>query len=85
MSKIEIDLPPVLAEFLESQVEAGLYNSVGAAIDDAVRRDYEGLDERVEAIRAALEAGLADIKAGRTSELRIEEFLAEARALSRAD
>lgn len=79
MSKIEIELSPVLEEFLESQVEAGLYKSVADAIEGAVRREYDGEDVRIEAIRAALAPGLADIEAGRTRELGLDEILAKAR------
>jgi putative addiction module CopG family antidote len=80
MSKIEIDLPPVLADFLNGQVEAGLYNSVSDAITDAIRREYDGDDARVEALRAALAPGLADIAAGRVQELTLDEILSNARA-----
>lgn len=82
MSKIDIELPKVLAEFLESQVEAGLYNSVSDAVEDAVRKQYEDDGASIEALRAALAPGLADIKAGRVRELTIDEILAEARSAS---
>lgn len=83
MSRIDIELPPVLAEFLASQVEAGLYKSVEDAIEDAVRRQYEADDVHVETLRAALAPGLADIEAGRVHELTIDEILAEARGRAR--
>ena len=80
MTKIEVELPPVLAEFLESLVEAGLYNDVGAAIEDAVRRDYEGRDMREEAIRTALAPGVAEADAGVFFEGTIDDIIAEAKA-----
>lgn len=83
MSKVEIELPPVLAEFLERQVEAGVYNSVTDAVEDAVRREYEGEGVRLEALRSALAPGLADIEAGRTRELSLDDILASARASAR--
>jgi putative addiction module CopG family antidote len=84
MTKFEINLPPALAEFVRAQVEAGLYNSSADAIEDAVRQLYEDDDARLEALRAALAPGLADVAAGRVSELDLEELLAEARASTRA-
>ena len=87
MSKIEVDLPPVLADFLEGQVEAGLYKSVPDAIEDAVRRaandDWVEGQVKIEAIRAALAPGLADIEAGRVKELTLDEILTTARAGAR--
>lgn len=80
MTEIVLELPPMLAEFLERQVEAGVYNSVTDAVEDAVRREYEGESARLEALRAALAPGLADIEAGRVRELALGEILASARA-----
>lgn len=83
MSKIDVELPAVLEEFLESQVEAGLYKSVADAVEDAVRRQYEGDDARLEALKAALAPGLADVEAGRVHELTVDEILADARTADR--
>lgn len=80
MSKFEIELPPALSDYLEDQVEAGLFKSVSDAVEHAVRRDYDGEDVRLDVLRAALAPGLADIAAGRSRELTIEEILANARA-----
>lgn len=80
MNKIAVNLPKALTEFLELQVEAGLYHTVQDAIEDAVRRMSETDDAKLEALRAALAPGLADIEAGRFFEGTIEDILAEARA-----
>ncbi len=80
MSKIEVDLPPALAEFVQSQVDAGLYNRPADVIEDAVRRASEEIWPDAEAVRAALAPGLADIEAGRFFDGTIEDILAEARA-----
>lgn len=85
MSKIEINLPPALAEFVEAQVEAGLYNSAADVVEDAVRRASEEIwpeSAQLALLRAAIAEGLADIEAGRVSECSIEEIIAEARAAS---
>lgn len=84
MTKFEIDLPPALADFVRAQVESGLYSSNEDAIEDAVRQLYQDDDARLEALRAALAPGLADVAAGRVAELDLEHLLAEARASTRA-
>jgi len=80
MSKIEIDLPPALADFVQGQVDAGLYNTPADVIEDVVRRASEEIWPDVEAVRAALAPGLADAEAGRFYEGTIEDIIAEARA-----
>lgn len=84
MSKIEVELPPALTNYLEAQVEAGLYKSVADVVEAAVRRaadeDWVGYSADVETIRAALAPGLADIEAGRVQEVKVDEILAKARA-----
>lgn len=80
MSKIEIELPPALADFVQNQVDAGLYNTPADVIEDVVRRASEEIWPDVEAVRAALAPGLADIKAGRFYEGTIEDIIVEARA-----
>ncbi len=85
MSKIEIQLPRALADFVEGQVEAGLFKSVEDAVEDAVRRASEEIwpeSAQLALIRAAIAEGLEDIEAGRTSECSIEDIIAEARAAS---
>ena len=84
MSKFEVDLPPELSDFLQRQVDAGLHKTVADVIEDAVRRSWEDDDGQLEALRAALAPGLADIEAGRVLELTIEEILADARGGARA-
>lgn len=80
MSKIEVDLPPALADFLVEQVEAGLYHSVEDAVEHAVRRLSEVEEAKLSALRAAFAPGLADVAAGRLFEGTIEDILDEARA-----
>jgi putative addiction module CopG family antidote len=80
MNKITIELPPVLAEFLERQVEAGLYNSAADAIEDAVRKFYNDDGFRIEAVRAALAPGVAEADAGVYFEGTIDDIIADAKA-----
>lgn len=80
MSKIEIDLPDGLIEFMEAQVQAGLYASVQDAIEDAVRRASEDDAAKETAVRALIAKGLADLDAGRVFEGTVEDIIAEAKA-----
>ncbi|HYD86173.1 MAG TPA: type II toxin-antitoxin system ParD family antitoxin [Vitreimonas sp.] len=69
-----------VAEFVQGQVDAGLYNSAADVIEDAVRRASEEIWPNAEAIRAALAPGVAEADAGVFYEGTIEDILAEARA-----
>ena len=81
MSKFEIELPAALSEFIEGQVEAGLYNNAADAIQDAVRRlseeDWSGKEA---AIRAALAPGVAEADAGIFFDGTMRDIIADARA-----
>lgn len=83
MSKFEIELSPALSDFVQRQVEAGLYKSAQDVVEEAVRRaaleDWVEADAKTEALRAALQEGLADIEAGRVFECSVDDIIAEAR------
>lgn len=80
MNKIEIELPAGLAEFVEAQVQAGLYESVQDAIADAVRRVSEDDEAKAAAVRGVIVQGLADLDAGRFFEGTVDDIIAEAKA-----
>lgn len=79
MSKIEVDLPPELFDFLQRQVDAGLFKTVADVIEDAVRRSWEDDDAQVEAVRAALAPGVAEANAGIYFDGTIDDIIAEAK------
>lgn len=79
MSKIELDLPPDLSQFVRGQVEAGLYHSAEDVIEDAVRRLSEADEAKIKAIKAALAPGLAEADAGDYFEGGAVEIIAAAR------
>lgn len=80
MSKLEIDLPPELSDFLQRQVDAGLYKTVADVIEDAVRRSWEDDDWQIEAVRSALAPGVAEADAGIYFDGTIDDIIAEAKA-----
>ena len=79
MSKFEISLPPVLSDFVRRQVDAGIYDTPAAAIEDAVRRLSEADDAKLVALRAAIAPGVAEADAGVFYEGSIDDIVAEAR------
>ena len=80
MSKFEVDLPPELSDFLQRQVDAGLFKTVADAIEDAVRRSWGEDDARLDAVRAALAPGVAEADAGIYFDGTIDDIIAEAKA-----
>lgn len=65
MARIDIDEPYMA--FLESQVRAGLFNSISEAARDAIRKQMEEHEKRrVSSIYSAIALGESAIQAGRT-------------------
>lgn len=68
MSTLTVSLPPRLDEFVSATLESGRYSSASEVIGEGLRllaaRD-EVEAARVEAFKAEVAAGLADIEAGR--------------------
>ncbi len=65
MARIDINEP--YENFLKSQVEAGLFRSITAAAEDAIRKQMIEQEKlRVGSVHAALTKGEADIQEGRT-------------------
>lgn len=79
MSKFEVDLSPALSGFIRRQVEAGLCDTSGQAIEDAVRRSSENDGAKIEAIKAALAPGVAEADAGIFYDGDIDDIIAEER------
>jgi putative addiction module CopG family antidote len=83
MSTFEVKLPPALSAFLRRQIEAGVYDTPSAAIEDAVRRLSETDDAKLAALRAAIAPGVAEAEAGVFYHGTMEDIIAEARAARR--
>jgi len=77
-----IELAPELEQLVQEQVNAGLYPSSSAAVNAAVARMFaEESPEELAELRALIDVGLDDIKAGRIVEnFDLKEFLAECRS-----
>jgi len=64
MARIDLDDP--YTSFLESQVKAGLYNTISEAARAAIRREMEIAEaRRVASVLAEIEKGEEDIREGR--------------------
>lgn len=65
MSRIDLNNP--YTDYLQSQVESGLFRSITAAAEAAIHRQMvEDEKLRLSSIGAAIAKGEADIQAGRT-------------------
>lgn len=65
MARLDINKP--YEEFLKSQVQNGLFRSITAAAEDAIRKqmlEYES--RRIESVLAAVAIGENDVKEGKT-------------------
>ena len=67
-----IELPEDLRAFAEEQVRAGKAQSVDEVVRDAVKQ------RQLEALRAELDAGIAELEAGQRVETSTDELMAEA-------
>jgi len=67
-------LPPDLEQFVQSQLSQGKYQSAADVVCDAVRLLRER-EERLEALRAEVDQGLAQIERGEAIELDSDEAI----------
>lgn len=74
---ISADLGPVLETYVEKLVEKGRYNSKSEVIREGIRLVQER-EARLAALDAAIEVGLADVRAGRV--IPAEEVYAQLRS-----
>jgi antitoxin ParD1/3/4 len=74
---ISADLGPVLETYVETLVEKGRYNSKSEVIREGIRLVQER-ETRLAALDAAIEVGLADVRAGRV--IPAEEVYAQLRS-----
>jgi antitoxin ParD1/3/4 len=65
---VALTLPPELERFVQSQVEAGLYQTPGEVIRDALLllllQDHEIRDRRLERLRAEPQRGIEQLERG---------------------
>lgn len=80
---LNVSLPPELENRVRRHVESGLYGSASEVIREALRL-FEAYQEMraasLVALKADIDQGIADIKAGRTREIDIEAIKQRGRA-----
>lgn len=65
MARIDISQP--YEAYLQSQVENGLYRSITAAAEAAIKKEMDEYeDRRIASVMAEVQKGIDDIEAGRT-------------------
>lgn len=64
---MNIDFPAIDETFIKGKVTGGYYTNATELVRDAVRRMREADDSKIVRLARALEAGEADIAAGRTA------------------
>ncbi|RXF74383.1 type II toxin-antitoxin system ParD family antitoxin [Hansschlegelia zhihuaiae] len=77
MAALTVSLTGTLAEFIERRVESGEYGSASDVVTDAVRLMRDDYDRKFEALKAAIDVGIADIEAGRFSTRSIQDIADE--------
>jgi len=77
---MHISLTDRLEAWVREKVESGLYNNASEVIREALRTQMRAeatREEKLEALRAEIQKGIDDVKAGRVSKWDKDAFLAE--------
>lgn len=77
MSAVTINLTGELAAFVEDRVARGYSPSANEAVAEGLRLLREEQDRKLEALRAAINEGIADIEAGRISTRSVQDIADE--------
>lgn len=81
---INVSLPPELENRVRQHVESGLYSSASEVIREALRlfEAYQGAQAAtLTALKADIAQGVADIRAGRVSEVKTADIAQRGRAI----
>ena len=79
MATMNVSLPDVMKEWVESQARSGRYGNASDYVRDLIRRDQERADKI-----AAMQRLIDEADAGGVSEDTLDDILAEARRQARA-
>ncbi|MFC3691872.1 type II toxin-antitoxin system ParD family antitoxin [Chenggangzhangella methanolivorans] len=75
MSAVTINLTGELAAFVEDRVARGYSHSANEAVAEGLRLLREEQNRKLEALKAAINEGVADIEAGQIYEGTIDDIL----------
>ena len=79
MSELTISIPPALEEWVAARVSEGRYADASDYLRDLVRRDQDGGEGDLVALRALIDEGLASGIIDEQPEVVIEQIIAERR------
>lgn len=80
---MHVSLTDRLEAWVREKVESGLYNNASEVVREALRAKMQAEmseADKLEILKAELEKGMADVRAGRVREWDKDAFLAEMRA-----
>ena len=75
---MKVELNPAFEKLVQEKVESGLYRDADEVVRDALRlldRQIRIDEEKLEALRSAIQLGVDDVEAGRYIEISSEEEL----------
>jgi len=75
---MKVELNPAFEKIVREKVESGLYHDAEEVVRDALRlldRQDRIDEEKLEALRAAVQLGIEDVEAGRYTEISSDEEL----------
>lgn len=67
MASMNVSLPDQMKEWVENQIESGKYHNASEYVRDLIRKDQND-KEKLEALRAAIQAGMDSGVSGRTAD-----------------
>ncbi|AXS41927.1 type II toxin-antitoxin system ParD family antitoxin [Breoghania sp. L-A4] len=79
MATMNVSLPDLMKDWVEEQARSGRYANASDYVRDLIRRDQERAD-KIAAMRALIDEGLADVAAGRVHDFDAEKIIRQARA-----
>jgi antitoxin ParD1/3/4 len=83
---LNVSLPPELEKRVREHVASGMYGSASEVIREALRlfeAHQRAQADKLAALRAEVEKGLQDVRAGRVGEVDMETIKAKGRAVLR--
>ncbi|MET0241785.1 MAG: type II toxin-antitoxin system ParD family antitoxin [Sphingobium sp.] len=79
MAQLNVSLPPLLKQWIDTRVAEGRYSSASDYVRDLVRRDQDAAAEETEWLRGLIAEGLASGVLDEEPEAIIEDIIADRR------